>query len=71
MNWTDNKRWGPPDEEGWYLVAFSDGKIETFPWYEGDEEWWIKPYKGAKGEVIITHWAELPEHPALAKHEKP
>lgn len=65
MNWTDNKRWGPPDAPGMYLCAFSDGTIETFPLGEDEVEledctfWRVPGFKG----TIITHWAELPKHP--------
>jgi len=55
--WTPIEQ-GNPDEEGTYLVAFSDGAIETFP-YENQDDW--TEFK--MGGITITHWRELPEGP--------
>ena len=66
IQWTDNLKYGPPDEPGMYLVAFNDGTVESFNLWEDEVnnpnvEWWTIPTRINK--LIITHWAELPAHP--------
>ena len=60
IDWVDLKRYGPPDEEGNYLCAFSDGDIQTITYNGPDDKFWDKDNK-----FQMTHWAVItPEmHP--------
>lgn len=52
--WTEVESGGMPDEEGWYLCAFSDGSVETFHIASG----WR-----SNSACRLTHWTANPAHP--------
>ena len=66
ISWTDTVIDGPPEADGKYLCAFSNGDVETFNYWIGDVDWWHEP---SEDGVIVTHWAKHPDHPS--DREKP
>ena len=58
--WTPIEQ-GPPDNEGTYLVHFSDDTIETLHLWINDN--WAEERFGMNQDIRITHWRELPEGP--------
>lgn len=48
-----------PDAEGTYLVAFSDGTVESYPMDHRD----IKDGEVRCGQCVGEFWAQSPPHP--------
>lgn len=59
MEWTEVESAGMPEEEGWYLCAFSDGSVESF--YIADDD--IAEGGWSSMNISLTHWTANPAHP--------
>jgi hypothetical protein len=64
-DWVDLKKHGLPNDEGDYLVVYSDGEMQVTRFEYGGEDDWLYPMN----TVRITHWCALPRFPLEQSHE--
>ena len=68
IEWTelDGKPGTMPDDEGWYLCAYSNGDVEVMH-IDNDD---INDGGWGRRHCRLTHYADVPAHPNIALAEQ-
>ncbi|MDX1429935.1 MAG: hypothetical protein R3282_06590, partial [Rhodothermales bacterium] len=60
IDWQDTRKIGPPDEPGFYLLAWSDGSMEILEFDEDDLDGRVGYFFDVTHKLCATHWSYWP-----------